>query len=141
MKLHLDKPSKHLSWNELKCKDGSRYPQEYIDDGRCERLVELFEDIRTLCGNIPIKVYSAYRTIEYNKLIGGTLHSQHVQGRALDLHHTSLTNNEFYKLIRINAKLLGIGGLGRYKTFVHVDIRPGNRIAYWAANGVKDSPA
>lgn len=127
----------HLNLRELACKDGTPYP--YYNDNRLERLIQLFEDIRKLAGDKPIKILSAYRTVIHNKKIRGAKNSQHLYGRALDLQHSKMTNTEFYELIRSNVIELGIGGLGRYKTFVHVDIRPGDRIAYWSGSGLKDS--
>jgi len=133
----MKKLSKNISWSELKCKDGTPYPEKWEDRGR--RLAELFEDIRNLTGNFPIEVYSAYRTEEWNRKIKGARNSQHKLGRALDLHHSVLTNNEFYEIIWTNREELRIRGLGRYKTFIHVDIRPSDKIVVWLGSGVKDS--
>lgn len=124
-------PASNISWKELDCKDGTFYPYEFVRDGRLSRLVDLFEDIRKLGGNKPIKVLSAYRTPAWNKKIGGVKNSQHILGRALDLQHSTLSNNTFHTLIDSNSFLLGIGGLGKYPTFVHVDIRPGIKIIKW----------
>lgn len=133
-------PSKHLSWKELACKDGTAYPREFIDDGRIFRLADVFEDIRSLCGDKPITVISGYRTPEWNKRVSGARLSQHVQGRALDLNPPKgYILDEFYNLIRANSKKFGIYGLGKYITFVHVDIRLSNRLAVWYSTLAKDS--
>lgn len=132
-------PSTHLSWKELACKDGTPYPEEFILDGRVFKLAAVFESVRNLCQDKPIIILSAYRTLEWNRKIGGAKNSQHVQGRALDLKHTKLFNAEFYKIIKENIDYLGITGLGLYKTFVHVDIRPTNRIVYWYSSLPKES--
>lgn len=135
-------PSKHLTWKELACKDGNSYPSEFIQDGRVYRLATMFESIRQLCGNKPITINSAYRSPEWNRKIGGARHSQHVQGRALDLNPPKgFTVRGFYDLIRSNHRELGVNGIGLYKTFVHVDIRetPNDRLVVWNGNGVKDS--
>lgn len=135
----MTKISTHLSLKELACKDGTPYPKEFRKDGRAARLADLFEDIRALAGNKPIIIHSAYRTVTWNRKIGGAPKSQHLEGRALDLKHTTLSNDEFYEIIKANVAGLGIGGLGRYKNFVHVDIRPGDRVVYWKGSGLKDT--
>lgn len=125
-------PTEHLSWKELACKDGTPYPVEFIQDGRVFILANLFEEIRFLCGNSPIRIASAYRTIKYNKRIGGAQFSQHLQGRALDLFPPKgMPLGVFYNIIYKDSFKLGVHGLGRYLTFVHVDIRPINKLITW----------
>lgn len=131
-------PSTHLSWKELACKDGTPYPEIWRDT-RGKNLGILFEKIRSLYCK-PITVLSAYRTAEHNKKVGGARNSQHLYGRALDLKPPKGVNLfHFYENIRANTKHFGITGLGKYKTFIHVDIRPSNRLAVWSGSGVKDS--
>ena len=132
-------PSKNLSWKELSCKDGTQYPARFIADGRVFRLAQVFESIREMYG-LPIIVLSAYRSITHNRKIGGAKNSQHTHGRALDLAPPAGINiNHFYEDIRQNVSMFGITGIGRYKTFVHVDIRPGERLVAWIGSGKKDS--
>lgn len=135
----MNKPSVHLSWGELACKNGIPYPQKYITDGTVFKLAEVFEEIRATCGDYPIIVNSAYRTPEYNKKIGGARNSQHVLGRALDLKHTQLSNEQFFTTIRENAVYLGVRGLGHYNNFVHVDIRYSPHLIVWYSTLLKDS--
>lgn len=134
----MNKLSKNLTWKELRCKDGTEYPDKWRTN-RAIQLAEVFEFIRAKCGNFPIEILSAYRSEEHNKKIGGARFSQHCNGRALDLKHSVLTNEEFYNIIKENAKLIGIGGLGKYKTFVHIDTRPSDRLITWNGSGLKDS--
>lgn len=132
-------PSEHLSWQELACKDGSHYPDTYITDGRVARLATLFENVRAIYDK-PIEVLSAYRTISHNKKIGGARNSQHLYGRALDLKPPKgVKVDKFYNDIKNCVDLFGIKGLGKYKTFVHVDIRPTSKTVYWFGSGAKDS--
>lgn len=131
-------PSEHLFWIELDCKDGTPYPIAFISDGRVYKLAQVFEFIRGLYDK-PIVVLSAYRTPAHNKKIGGARNSQHLEGRALDLKPPKgVSVARFYYDIRAHMKEFEIKGLGRYKTFVHVDIRPGN-VAFWSGTGTKDS--
>lgn len=129
-------PSPHLSWTELACRDEARTP--YPVDWRTTRAVTLareFERIRAEVG--AIRVGSAYRTPAHNRAIGGALYSQHVEGRALDLYPpTGWTVERFYATIRAVAldPDSAIYGLGRYPTFVHIDVRPEphhGRLAVW----------
>lgn len=140
MRLFLDKgPSKNIKWAELACKDGTPYPQRFILDGRIFKLALVFEDIRQIW-NKPITILSAYRTTKHNKAIGGAVNSQHLQGRALDLRPPlGISIKQFYDTIKLNSSDFGIHGLGKYKTFVHVDIRPVDRLVTWSGTGVKDS--
>lgn len=130
------RPSPHLTWRELACKDGTPYP---INDGTIIKLTNMFESIRSLY-NKPIKVVSAYRTVSHNKKISGARNSQHLLGKALDLKPPNgITVDIFYNDIKSNAKLFGIGGIGKYKTFIHVDIRKSSKLVVWFGSGVKDS--
>lgn len=135
---HIDfGPSSHLSWKELACKDGTPYPSQFILDGRIFRLAAVFEDIRALYRK-PITILSAYRTIAHNKKVGGAEHSQHLYGRALDLKPpTGISIEKFYNDIKRNSNYMGIHGLGKYATFVHIDIRPTSKLITWDGSNVK----
>ena len=118
-------PSQHLTWKELACKDGTVYPLGWRDS-RAAILAQEFEKIRALVGG-PIRIGSAYRTPEHNRKIGGAQHSQHVEGRALDLYPPeTLSVVEFGNIIKSYAayKESKIYGLGFYPTFIHIDVRP-----------------
>jgi uncharacterized protein YcbK (DUF882 family) len=134
-------PSKHLSWKELACKDGTPYPEIWRTN-RAVKLSAVFEMIRSAFGDKPITVLSAYRTSIHNRSIGGARNSQHLEGRALDLKPPNgITPFNFYRVIKALAPDCGIKGIGLYKTFVHIDIRPTTNTAYWKGTGVKDSLA
>jgi uncharacterized protein YcbK (DUF882 family) len=79
-------------------------------------------------------VVSAYRSREWNARIGGAANSQHIWGRALDLAPPDgLTIDEMWNLVYGYLSQGGsrIRGLGRYPTWLHIDIRPQARIVYW----------
>lgn len=131
-------PSEHLNWKELACKDGTEYPEQWRDS-RAVLLSEVFEQIRAIWGK-PISILSAYRTESWNRKIGGAPKSQHKEGRALDLRPPAgVSIGDFYQNIKTRVDKFGIRGIGRYKTFVHVDIRPSDRLITWSGTGVKDS--
>jgi hypothetical protein len=126
----MNRPSTHLSWKELGCRDGTPYPLEWRAT-RGRDLGIVFERIRALNGK-PITVGSAYRTPSYNRKVGGAKASQHIQGRALDLYPPKgVSIAAFQHQVRKLADQMVregndlIGGIGYYPTFVHVDIRGG----------------
>lgn len=126
-------PSKHLTWKELACKDGTQYPSEWYSN-RAIILAEVFELIRFKCGQRPINILSAYRTAEYNRKVGGVPASQHKYGRALDLRPPSGMNIKTFHTIIMdiaNTHLTALKGIGKYDTFIHVDVRPTDNLAKW----------
>ena len=65
---------------------------------------EVFQPIRNAL-KCPIYVSSGYRSEELNRAIGGSIRSQHVQGRALDLDAAvfgGCTNGEIFQYILNN---------------------------------------
>jgi hypothetical protein len=136
-------PSTHLLWTELACHNGSPYPFEWRSD-RAVALALTFEDIRALLGNTPVVILSGYRTEKYNATLeGAASKSQHVQGRALDIWHPAHEPSVVYQTIRSAQRDGGLpllGGIGLYRTFVHIDVRPKvpkGHLATWAGTGVK----
>jgi lysozyme len=88
------------------------------------RTIEVADKARHKHGK-PIKIASAYRSPKYNKAIGGATKSQHVQFNALDL-KTSAPKTLHKILLDMRNKGEFKGGLGLYKTFVHIDTRGNN---------------
>lgn len=126
----------HLTWDELACHDGTPYPAEWRES-RGLPLAAEFERIRAACGDKPIRIGSAFRTVAHNHRIGGARNSQHVQGRALDLYPPKgMTVPEFARIVREVAGRADsrLTGVGYYPSFVHVDIRPprpDGRLTVW----------
>lgn len=98
---------------EFRCKDGS----DLIKLDSSFILFEL-QKIRNHF-NKPITINSAYRTESYNAKIGGAKNSYHVQGRAFDIVVKDTSLDEVCKY----AASIGIKGIIRYNTFVHIDSR------------------
>jgi uncharacterized protein YcbK (DUF882 family) len=129
----LRRPSPHLTWTEVACRDGTPYPKEWTAS-RLLPLAREFEAIRRLCGHQPIRVLSAYRTPQHNARVGGARRSMHMEGRALDLAPPAgLTVEQFAQVVTARAQHPRslIRGIGVYPTFVHVDTRPGPRHVRW----------
>ena len=137
-------PSPHLYWNELACKDGTDYPQEFIADGRCQLLADVFESLRTFC-DCPLTISSGYRTkahqIRIYKRLGQRplLTSQHIEGRALDIKKPRKYRDvlQFHLVVGDWAKGdKRVGGVGFYKWGIHLDVRPrkGGRYVAWGSD-------
>jgi hypothetical protein len=126
-------PSSHLSWDELACHDLSRTPYPFVwRQDRAVELADAFETIRAACGHVPLRVLSGYRTPEHNRRVGGARASQHVEGRALDLAPPKgWSVARFWGVIRGLTEETWVNGLGRYPTFVHVDVRKSPRLVVW----------
>lgn len=106
--------SPHFRVREFACKDGSDLI--YIDT----LLVYYLQKIREHFGR-PVRIHSAYRTPAYNKKVGGAQESQHVLGKAADIKIDGIEPKRIYDY----AHSIGVGGLGLYPTFVHIDCRVG----------------
>lgn len=73
----------------------------------------------------PIVLSSGYRTARRNaRLPGAARESQHIHGRAGDISMQGVSLGRLQRL----AEAAGAGGVGRYRTFLHVDTgREGRR--------------
>lgn len=112
--------SKYFKSNEFKCKDGSNVV--FIDDN----LVTVLHAIRNHFG-VPVTINSGYRTYAHNKKQGGASKSQHMLGKAADIVVKGKTPKEVFEYAKT---LTGAKGIGLYKSFVHVDVRDGNRTTW-----------
>ncbi len=115
--------TKNFSIGEFECKCGCIMPDDVLYN--VVKLVNQLQTIRDVI-KAPIQINSAYRCKSHNKAIGGSVSSQHLQGKAADIvvrgYDPSL---EIYPLIEelINEGQILQGGLGDYPTFTHYDIR------------------
>lgn len=134
------KVTDNFSVEEFTCKDGALYPLVWIPT-RLVWLCTAMETIRSVY-NKPVRVLSGYRTTEYNTKIGGAKFSQHVQGRAADIDIDSVSAEELHQTILdlYHEGRIKIGGLGKYPTFTHIDVRQTNtgQLAHWSGSRTKN---
>lgn len=116
------KLTENFNREEFDCADGSEMPTE-VQLNIAELAVQL-EIIRSHF-NAPITINSAYRSPEHNRKIGSNDSSQHILGKAVDIVVKGVAPDDVYDAIEflISEGLVKEGGLGRYNTFTHYDIR------------------
>lgn len=118
--------SENFKVKEFACQDGSDKILIDLD------MIPILQQIRNVGGKVTIN--SAYRTISHNKAVGGATNSYHTKGRAFDIVSEYLSVDDICNL----ANTLGVKGIIRYPTFVHIDSREnqyhadnqGRKIAY-----------
>ena len=127
--------TKNFSLREFRCRDGSEIPTEYMDNVRL--LAKNLQVLRDHIG-LPIRVISGYRSPPYNRKIGGARKSQHMLAKASDIKVSGMTPDQVRSTILqlIDEGKMMQGGVGRYVTFTHYDVR--GRCARWSGTGVKD---
>lgn len=108
------KLSKNFTVKEFACSDGT--DTVFISLA----LVNLLQKIRDHFDKAVI-INSAYRTEAHNKSIGGATYSQHKYGLAADIHINGVTPKEIAAYVE--TLLPSSGGIGIYKSFVHIDVR------------------
>ena len=113
--------SEHFTLDELN-KHKFDMPDEVLDN--LKMLAVQLEIIRAHF-NAPVIINSGYRNLEYNRNIGSKDTSQHVKGTAADIVVKDVSPDEVADAIEflINTGMLKEGGVGRYNTFTHYDIR------------------
>lgn len=108
------KLSANFRVKEFACADGS--DPIFIDT----ELVTVLQKIRSHFGR-AVTITSAYRTPTHNAKVGGTAYSQHLYGKAADIKVCG------YKPQKVadyaETIMTGRGGIGRYGTFTHIDVR------------------
>lgn len=70
-----------------------------------------------------VTINSGCRCLKYNKAVGGSENSYHLQGRASDIKVKGVSPYEVYTYL--DNKYPGSYGLGKYSNFTHVDTRTG----------------
>lgn len=135
----MPKVTDHFDSDEFRCHDGTAYPVAWRTS-RLLPLCEVLEEIRAEVG-CPIRILSGYRSPAWNARVKGAEKSQHVEGRAVDIVADGVSVARLHAVAMRLAKQPGskIGGVGLYKSWIHVDVRPrkaDGTIATWEGGGV-----
>lgn len=106
--------SKNFRVREFRCKDDT--DPIFIDSD----LVDVLQKVRDHFGK-AVTITSAFRTASHNKKVGGATYSQHLYGKAADIKVSGVAAS----VVADFAETLmpSTGGIGRYSTFTHVDVR------------------
>ena len=130
------KLTENFALHEFRCKDGTDVPEELMKN--VEELARNLQVLRERIGK-SIIVISGYRSPKYNRKIGGARKSQHMSAKAADIIVPGMKPDEVREIILelIKEGKMKKGGVGRYTTFTHYDIRGWN--ARWSGSGIKDS--
>ena len=112
----------NFSMSEFECNCGCKMPEDVKPN-----IIELADNLQVLRDflNMPIKITNAFRCESKNKSVNGVKNSQHLFGKAADLQVFQLSPNEVADAVSelMEKNLFKMGGLGRYNSFTHVDIR------------------
>lgn len=122
------KLTNNFSLEEFECKCGCEMPK-FVKPN----ILELAENLQVLRDEIGrIDLTNAYRCKEHNADVGGSTNSQHLLGKAADIKSKKLKPSEIAEIIDglMKSEKFKAGGVGRYNTFTHVDIR--GSIARWS---------
>ena len=84
------------------------------------RLALFLEEVRTVVG-MPLRINSAFRSVDANRLVGGKSTSQHCLGVAADLKVKGMTPNEVVSAI-IKAGLPYDQVIREFDSWTHVSI-------------------
>jgi hypothetical protein len=147
------KLSKNFYLHEFNCNDGTVVPEELIPN--VKELVKNLQLIRYYYNIIynlaekeltsyKFKIVSGFRTKKHNDSVDGSKNSQHLYAKAADIKVYSVKKRKLlknkviyedpfklYSLIEflIKEEKIKDGGLGKYNSFTHYDIR--NTSARW----------
>lgn len=103
----------NFSRSEMACADGCGFDT-------CDvKLAEVLEVVRSHFDS-PVRINSGCRCKEHNENVGGSKSSQHLYGKAADIVVHGVSPAKVYQFLN---SYLENGGLGKYETFTHVDVR------------------
>lgn len=122
--------SEHFDRSEFRCKGescdlatGYNCGLDSVDS----MLLDVLETIRDHFGT-AVTISSAYRCHVHNAAVGGAPKSQHTYGRAADINVLGISPD---RVADFAETLDGVGGVGRYPTFTHIDTRTTIKMARW----------
>lgn len=119
-KYNLTEQKSYFKKSEFACKCGC---------GTCSPNQKLIDMLNRIRGHLmrPIVVNSGHRCEAHNKKVGGAVKSNHLRGDAADVKCSGMSADVFYSAVMKmwrEGKLPELAGVGRYKTFIHLDVDP-----------------
>ena len=126
---------RNFSPDEFSCKCNKRYCDgDSPNPASTRHLAWVLQRIRDELGGKSIHINSGVRCLEWNKQMGGSLNSYHRKGMAADLDVEDASPEEVGDVIErlMDSGKIPNGGLGRYPTFTHVDLK--HRPSRWGSN-------
>lgn len=108
--------SLHFDRSEFACPCGCGF--DTVD----AELVEVLEDLRGRLRGKPIKINSGCRCVRHNAKVGGVENSIHRTGKAADIVVKGIDADTVADCLE--ELYPGKYGIGRYPSFVHIDVRP-----------------
>jgi len=100
----------HFKINEFKCRHCGKVKLNI-------NLLLKLEELRKQTGALIIN--SGYRCPTHNKNVGGITNSEHLKGNAADVNALNMKPDKVHS---IADKVFSAGGVGKYKTFTHIDV-------------------
>lgn len=110
--------SKYFKRREFACKDGCGLGLN--DNDVHPDLIEVLEEVREYFGK-PVVINSGLRCETHNRRVGGAPRSQHLLGTAADIRVQGVEPSDVHKYL--TEKYPDEYGIGKYKTFTHIDVR------------------
>jgi uncharacterized protein YcbK (DUF882 family) len=120
--------TKHFHSREFNCKDGTPVPSRDMNglEALCRQYLE---PMRKKYG--PCTVHSGFRTPSHNARVGGASMSYHVYTRhdgndqAADVSFAKGSPADWHRTASWlrSRRRGGRGGIGRYSSFIHIDLR------------------
>lgn len=118
--------TRNFKLSEFQCRCGCGFG---MNDGDLNlRLVHALQELRDIIGK-PVKVSSGCRCPARNRAVGGVRNSQHLIGNAADIKVDGLTGQDLLEVAQ-QIDAFYYGGIGKYTTWVHVDVR--GTMARWS---------
>ena len=111
----------YFTREEFRCQCGGKYCNGFPAEPD-ERLVRTLDAIRRKLG-VPITIVepngSGVRCPQHNAAVGGVANSEHLYGRAADLHSSASPE----RMKQVAEEVMGqTGGIGIYEWGIHVDV-------------------
>lgn len=112
-----------MTFSEIALRNGLSNAPDEATINNLKRLAELLEKVRALL-NRPIRINSAYRSLNVNKLVGGQSNSQHCLGCAADIKVGDMTPDQVVKAI-IHSDIQYDQIIREFDSWVHISIPNG----------------